>query len=267
MLQALPADQTRMNNFEVTAIPAFSDNYIWAITRGEKYCAVVDPGDPQPVRDFLKRRGLSLQYILITHHHPDHAGGVDALVAESGAGVFGPHDPRIPNQTRSFSAGEVVGMPRLAMQLQVIEIPGHTSTHIAFYGHDMLFCGDTLFSVGCGRLFEGTPEQMQVSLDLLGSLPEETRVYCGHEYTLSNCKFALAVEPENQDLIKRAEEARQAISAGKPTVPSTIGEELLVNPFLRTREVSVHEAARKRKPGVYMGAQTLAVIRAWKDAF
>ena len=131
----------------------------------------------------------------------------------------------------------------------------------------MLFCGDTLFSVGCGRLFEGTPEQMQVSLDLLGSLPDQTRVYCGHEYTLSNCKFALAVEPENQDLIKRAEEAKQALSAGKPTVPSTIGEELRVNPFLRTREVPVHEAARKRKPGVYMGAPTLAVIRAWKDAF
>jgi hydroxyacylglutathione hydrolase len=256
-----------MHNFEVTAIPAFTDNYIWAITQGEKYCAIVDPGEAQPVRDFLSHRGLSLEYILITHHHPDQTGGVAQLKAETGAGVFGPHDPRIPGQTRSFFEGETVGMPRLALQLRVIEIPGHTSTHIAFYGDDMLFCGDTLFSVGCGRLFEGTPEQMQTSLDKLASLPVETRVYCGHEYTLSNCQFALAVEPENKDLIKRAEAVRQARSAGKPTVPSTIGEELLVNPFLRTRQDSVNAAARKRKAGVYAGAPTLAVIRAWKDAF
>jgi len=256
-----------MNQFEVTAIPAFSDNYIWAITKGEKYCAVVDPGDPQPVREFLKRTGRSLQYILITHHHPDHAGGVDALLTETGAGVFGPHDLRVPNQTRSFSAGEAVGMPRLAMQLQVLEIPGHTSTHIAFHGHGMLFCGDTLFSVGCGRLFEGTPKQMQKSLDQLAGLPDETRVYCGHEYTLANCRFALEVEPDNPDLIKRFERAKQDLADGKPTVPSTIGEELLVNPFMRTREDAVVEAAQKRKPGVYEGAPTLEVIRAWKDTF
>lgn len=219
------------------------------------------------MREFLERTGLSLQYILITHHHPDHAGGVEALQAETGADVFGPHDQRIPNQTRSFSAGEVVEMPRLSLRLQVFEIPGHTSTHIAFYGEDMLFCGDTLFSVGCGRLFEGTPEQMQTSLDQLTSLPDKTRVYCGHEYTLSNCRFALAVEPDNPDLIKRAESAKRAISEGEPTVPSTIGEEQRVNPFLRTREDSVIDAARKHKPGVGPGAPTLAVIRAWKDAF
>jgi len=257
-----------MSSFEVTAIPAFSDNYIWAITHGvNNYCAVVDPGDAQPVREFLDRRGLSLQYILITHHHPDHIGGAAQLQAETGAGLFGPHDERIPGQTRSFSQGEVVGMPRLRLQLQVIEIPGHTRTHIAFYGENMLFCGDTLFSVGCGRLFEGTPKQMQMSLDRLASLPDETLVYCGHEYTLSNCAFALEVEPENQDLIRRAEAARQARAEGRPTVPSTIGEEILVNPFLRTRQETVNAAARKRKPGVYAGTPTLEVIRAWKDTF
>jgi hydroxyacylglutathione hydrolase len=256
-----------MNSFEVTPIPAFSDNYIWAVSRGEKYCAVVDPGDAQPVREFLKQTGLSLQYILITHHHPDHIGGVAELRAETGAGVFGPHDERIPGQTRSFSEGEVVGMPRLALQLQVIEVPGHTRTHIAFYGEGMLFCGDTLFSVGCGRLFEGTPEQMYKSLNKLACLPDETRVYCTHEYTLSNCAFALAVEPENEDLIRRAEAVKQARQAGKPTLPSTIGDENRVNPFMRCGEETVHAAARKRQPGVHIGPPTLGVIRAWKDAF
>jgi hydroxyacylglutathione hydrolase len=256
-----------MSKIEVTAIPAFSDNYIWLITAGDKYCAVVDPGDAEPVFDIIQKRNLSLEYILITHHHPDHTGGVAALKAATGAGVFGPHDKRIPDQTRSFTQGEGVGMPRMGMQPRVLEIPGHTSTHIAFYEPGILFCGDTLFSVGCGRLFEGTPNEMQRSLSELSNLPPETLVYCAHEYTLSNCEFALQVEPDNQDLINRTQAVREARAKGIPTVPSLLEEEMKINPFLRTHEPSVVEAARKRQPGVKPGVETLAVIRAWKDAF
>lgn len=256
-----------MPNIEVTAIPAFSDNYIWLITTGGASCAVVDPGDAQPVLDVLKDRGLRLDYILITHHHADHIGGMRRLQNSSGAEIFGPHDSRIPGQNRMFGEGETVSLPKLGLEFGVLEVPGHTSSHIAFHGHGCLFCGDTLFSVGCGRLFEGSPEQMQTSLDKLSALPPDSRVYCAHEYTLSNCQFALAVEPENPDLVRRALEVEQARELGKITVPSALDEEIAVNPFLRCRQETVVAAARNRHPGVEPGAETFAVIRAWKDSF
>jgi hydroxyacylglutathione hydrolase len=215
----------------------------------------------------VRREGLELEYILLTHHHPDHIGGVKELVAASDAQVYGPHDPRIPGQTRTFEEGDTVQLPRLGLEFEVIEVPGHTSTHIAFFGHGCLFCGDTLFSVGCGRLFEGTPEQMQASLDKLAALPGATQVYCGHEYTLSNCDFALEVEPGNPALQRRASAVEAARAAGRRTVPSELGEELAVNPFLRSREPEVVSAARRRDPEAEPGASTLGVIRAWKDAF
>jgi hydroxyacylglutathione hydrolase len=155
----------------------------------------------------------------------------------------------------------------LELEFRVIEVPGHTTSHIAFFGHGCLYCGDTLFSVGCGRLFEGTPEQMQTSLDKLAALPAETRVYCGHEYTVSNCEFALAVEPDNEDLARRASEAAASRAIGRSTLPSELGQELAVNPFLRCRQPSLVAAAQKRSPGAKPGASTLAVIRAWKDSF
>jgi len=256
-----------MPEVKVTALPAFSDNYIWLVSTGGDECAVVDPGAAEPVLQALKHEGLQLAHILITHHHPDHIGGVAELVAATGAVVYGPHDPRIPGQTRSFRQGERVGLDSLGLVFEVLEVPGHTSTHIAFHGHGCLFCGDTLFSVGCGRLFEGTAEQMQVSLDKLAALPPETRVYCAHEYTLSNCDFALAVEPDNPHLARRASAVEAARAAGRRTVPSTLAEELAVNPFLRSREPAVVQAARKRNPQAAPGASTLAEIRAWKDAF
>jgi len=256
-----------MPEINVTAIPAFSDNYIWLISTGGDECAVVDPGDAGPVLAALKREALQLACILLTHHHADHIGGVAELVASSGAAVFGPHDSRIPAQTRSFAEGERVDLQALGLSFEVIEVPGHTSTHIAFYGHGCLFCGDTLFSVGCGRLFEGSPEQMQESLDKLAALPPETRVCCAHEYTLSNCDFAREVEPGNRALVKRASAVEAARAAGRSTVPSTLAEELAVNPFLRSREPAVVRAARKRNPKATPGASTLAEIRAWKDAF
>lgn len=277
LLEFLPSAERRdarrirtgwdMPEINVTAIPAFSDNYIWLISTGGDECAVVDPGDAGPVLATLKREALQLDCILLTHHHADHIGGVAELVASSGATVFGPHDSRIPGQTRSFAEGERVDLEALHLSFEVIEVPGHTSTHIAYYGHGCLFCGDTLFSVGCGRLFEGSPEQMQQSLDKLAALPPETRVFCAHEYTLSNCDFAREVEPGNRALAKRASAVEAARAAGRSTVPSTLAEELAVNPFLRSREPSVVRAARKRNPNVTPGASTLAEIRAWKDAF
>jgi hydroxyacylglutathione hydrolase len=185
----------------------------------------------------------------------------------TGTEVFGPHDPRISGQNRMLAENERVALPALELEFRVLEVPGHTSSHIAFFGHGCLFCGDTLFSVGCGRLFEGSPEQMQQSMDKLAGLPAETRVYCAHEYTLSNCQFALAVEPENAQLISRSKEVQDRLAAGLGTVPSNLGEEFMVNPFLRCRQASVVSAAQKRKPGVQPGAGTLAVIRAWKDSF
>jgi hydroxyacylglutathione hydrolase len=219
------------------------------------------------VLDLLQEKGLNLCYILITHHHPDHIGGMKRLKEQTGAEVFGPHDPRINGQDRMFAENETVSLPALNLQFSVLEVPGHTSSHIAFFGHGCLFCGDTLFSVGCGRLFEGSPAQMQLSLDKLAALPEETRVFCAHEYTRSNCHFALAVEPENEHLLRRCSEVEDRRVAGLSTVPSLLGEEILVNPFLRSRQASVVTAAQQRKPGVQAGAETLAVIRTWKDSF
>jgi hydroxyacylglutathione hydrolase len=252
---------------EVTAVPAFSDNYIWLISTGGSSCAVVDPGDAKPVLEALDEHGLELEYILITHHHPDHIGGMRQLQEKSGAHIYGPHDSRITGQSRMFAEGERVSLPLMGLEFEVLEVPGHTSTHIAFHGHGCLFCGDTLFSVGCGRLFEGSPEQMQHSLDKLGALPAESRVFCAHEYTLSNCRFALAVEPRNTELLRRTREVESARELGQRTVPSLLGEEIAVNPFLRCRQDSVIAAARERQPGVASGAETLAVIRAWKDSF
>ena len=256
-----------MSEITVTAIPAFADNYIWLISTKGNHCAVVDPGDAGPVAKVLAQNGLELDYILITHHHADHTGGVAELVSAYGAKVFGPHDTRIPGQDQSFGEGESVHLPLLELDFSVMEVPGHTSSHIAFYGHGCLFCGDTLFSVGCGRLFEGTPEQMQSSMDKLAILPADTRVFCAHEYTLSNCDFARAVEPDNEKLLTRASEVEASRAIGRSTVPSELGEELAVNPFLRCRQPTVVSAARKRNPNAEPGASTLSVIRAWKDSF
>jgi hydroxyacylglutathione hydrolase len=256
-----------MSEVRITAIPAFSDNYIWLISTGGTACAVVDPGDANPVLNQLRRRGRELKAILLTHHHADHIGGVERLVAETGATVYGPHDPRINSVDHRVAEGDTVAIEALGLHFDVIEVPGHTSSHIAFHGHGRLFCGDTLFSVGCGRLFEGTPGQMQASLDKIRALPPETAIFCAHEYTLSNCDFARAVEPDNPILAKRASEVEAARAVGRMTVPSTLGEELAINPFLRTREAAVIEAARQRDPAAESGASTLAVIRAWKDSF
>ena len=254
-------------NVEIQAIPAFSDNYIWLIRGHGRACAVVDPGDHRPVMEELERQDLELAHVLITHHHPDHTGGLRGLLKKYPANVTGPRDSRISDLTRVVAEGDVVALPELGMELAVLEVPGHTRSHIAFYGDGALFCGDTLFSIGCGRLFEGSAEQMQSSLDKFSALPPQTRIYCAHEYTQSNCRFALQVEPGNTALQTRAREVDDARTRGERTVPSTLADELAANPFMRTRATDVVNAARKFNPDVSAGAETMAVIRAWKDRF
>ena len=256
-----------MDVLNVSAIPAYSDNYIWLIRTGGTACAVVDPGDAAPVLQVLDREGLDLRYILLTHHHPDHIGGMAALKSHSGARVFGPMDTRVRGIDQAVSEGDVVCLPALGLEFRVDEVPGHTLTHIVFTGHGCLFCGDTLFSVGCGRLFEGSAEQMQNSLDKLASLPADTRIYCGHEYTLANCRFALEVEPDNEELRRKTVHVTALRAASEITLPGLLGEELQVNPFLRSRTESVVEAAQKRDPSAAPGASTLGVIRQWKDSW
>lgn len=255
------------NKLEITAIPAFEDNYIWLLRAGGKACAVVDPGDAGPVLEVLEQQGLDLSYILLTHHHYDHVGGVPELLERYDARVFGPVDERIPRVDRACREGDVIELPDLYVKLQVLEVPAHTRTHIAFYMHGVLFCGDTLFSLGCGRFFEGTPADMQNSLDKLAALPADTRVYCAHEYTQANCKFALAVEPENEALKARAREIDSLRAADKITLPARLGDELETNPFLRTRISDVVGMARKIDAGASPGVATMGVIRAWKDHF
>lgn len=255
-------------SLRIEPIPAFEDNYVWLLHRGGRDAAVVDPGDATPVLEAFEARGLALTGILLTHHHWDHAGGVPELLERwPDAPVHGPEDRRLGDWNRPCREGDTVELPTLGLAFSVLDVPAHTRSHIAFHGHGVLFSGDTLFSVGCGRLFEGSAADMQNALDKLGALPPDTRVYCGHEYTLDNCRFALAVEPDNAALAARAEEARRLRSTGAMTLPARLGDELAVNPFLRCREAPVVAAARGRRDGVEPGAETLAVIRDWKDRF
>lgn len=249
----------------LAAIPTLETNYVWAIHDGQ-HCLLVDPGSAAEPLAFLAQHALTLNGILLTHHHHDHIGGVDDILARHAVPVIGPEDPRIRPITRRVSEGDTVTFDQPALELAVLETPGHTSSHIVFHNPDMLLAGDTLFSVGCGRLFEGTPEQMQASLDKLAALPDRTRLYCAHEYTQSNVEFALQVEPDNAALKARAEQVSRLRADGQITLPTTLGEERATNPFLRTREPAVITAAQQREPGSgHDPATVFGVIRRWKD--
>ena len=255
----------------ITPIPAFADNYIWTMCQ-ERSAVVVDPGDAAPVLDYLAREGLTLTAILATHHHNDHVGGVPALVHKFSVPVFGPANESIPDRTRALREGDVVDVPGLPVSLRVLDIPGHTAGHIAYFGdvggEPSLFCGDTLFAAGCGRLFEGTPQQMWTSLSALAALPEDTRVYCGHEYTLANLRFAQAVEPRNAALWDRQAREEAKRKQGLPTLPSTIALERATNPFLRAPVPEVRAAAEQHAGRPLSGdVETFATLRAWKNAF
>lgn len=250
-------------------IPAFSDNYLWLLHDGQR-ALIVDPGDAAPVLRALQENGLQLESILVTHHHPDHTGGVAELHAATGAPVYGPAREAIPEPFQRLQDGDTV--QALGLDFQVIDVPGHTAGHIAFFtpamdGRPLLFCGDTLFSGGCGRLFEGTPAQMLASLDRLAALPGNTRVCCTHEYTLGNLRFALAVEPDNDELIGYHARCAALRDQGRPTLPTSLAQELLINPFLRTRQATVMEAARRFDPAAHDDNTVFAAIRQWKNQF
>jgi hydroxyacylglutathione hydrolase len=216
----------------------------------------------------LAAQELRLEAILATHHHADHVGGVAALVAATGAAVFGPGRERMPVEVTRLAAGDRAPLAGLGLEFGVLDVPGHTAGHIAYVGHGALFCGDTLFSAGCGRLFEGTPEQMLASLDTLAGLPDDTRVFCGHEYTLANLHFAAAVEPGNSDIMDYVKRATALRAQGRPTLPSTIGLEKHVNPFLRSRHENVKSSAERRAGRMLpTPVAVFAEVRSWKDTF
>jgi hydroxyacylglutathione hydrolase len=255
----------------IIPIPAFSDNYIWLLREGDR-AAVVDPGDAAPVLAFLAAEGLSLRAILCTHHHGDHVGGVRALVERFPVPVFGPARETIPGRTVALADGDVVDVPGLPVRLRVLDVPGHTAGHIAYVGDvggtPVAFVGDTLFAAGCGRLFEGTAVQMSASLGRLAALPAATRVYCAHEYTLANLRFAAAVEPANAALRERILRDEATRAARRPTIPSTLRDELATNPFLRAAVPAVAAAAAARAGRALAGpVAVFAALREWKNEF
>ncbi|VVD87520.1 hydroxyacylglutathione hydrolase [Pandoraea anhela] len=257
----------------VFPVPAFQDNYLWVVDDG-KDAVVVDPGDAAPVLAYLESRGLTLRAILVTHKHTDHIGGVDTLRERFAVPVHGSAHEAIACVDHPHNGGETVHIEAPSMTLQVIDVPGHTAGHIAYFlragaaGAPRLFCGDTLFSCGCGRLFEGTPAQMLASLDTLAALPPATLVHCAHEYTLSNIRFALAVDPDNQALNAWHQEASALRAAGRPTLPTTLAQERATNPFLRSDAPAVIASAEAHADQASLSREAVfATVRGWKDSF
>ncbi len=254
----------------IVAIPAFQDNYIWALSSLEgSELIVVDPGTADPVFAYLQKNNLRLSTILITHHHWDHSGGIEALRAQfPDVQVIGPAHDNVKGLTKPVKENDVLRLANTNITLRVLDIPGHTLGHIAFYNEEILFCGDTLFSSGCGRVFEGTPAQMYESLNKLKKLSKNTLIYCGHEYTLANIAFAQCVEPNNKALAKRKEDVEYLRAKQSPSLPSTIEQELMCNPFLRCEEIDVIQAVQN-----HAGINTtdpvsiFSHLREWKNNF
>jgi hydroxyacylglutathione hydrolase len=259
-------------SLQVTAVPAFADNYLWLI-HNEQHAVVVDPGDASPINEALDSRQLTLIAILLTHHHADHAGGVSELINRWNVPVYGPAKEKIAGVTHPLSENDSVNFAQLGLALHVLDVPGHTAGHIAYVERDQhwLFCGDTLFAGGCGRLFEGTAAQMTQSLAKLSALADDYKVYCAHEYTASNLRFAVAVDPNNTALSARFKQVQAARERGESTVPSTLGEEKQTNPFLRYDQPAITQTLRDT--GKLSHAEPVsavaafAALREWKNSF
>jgi len=256
-----------MPGLQVIPLRAFKDNYVWTLRSGNSV-AVVDPGEAQPVLDYLAAEKVRLVAILATHHHQDHVGGIAELLAAGKVPVYGPRGEPIATLSQAVGGGDRVSLEQLGVSFEVLDIPGHTRAHVAYYGANMLFCGDTLFACGCGKAFEGTPQQLYASLEKLMALPDETLVYCGHEYTMSNIRFAKAVEPDNAALVEREASDARLRADNRPTLPSTIAREKATNPFVRVSRPAVVASANK-----YLGkrvsdpASVFAALRQWKNEF
>ena len=253
---------------EITPLPAFGDNYIWMLRNtGKKKVIAVDPGEAAQISNLMQESGFELAAVLLTHHHYDHTGGVSELLEQNPElPVYGPQIENIPGVNHPVCGGDRVEVDGMDIRFQVLDIPGHTAGHVAYYGEGVLFPGDTLFSVGCGRIFEGTHEQMVDALKQLADLPQETLIYCGHEYTLDNIGFAKWVEPENELVRSWEKRSRKMRAAGEATIPVQLRDELAINPFLRLSVPEVVAAAEKfaghslpDEVGVF------TAIRQWKD--
>lgn len=247
-------------------LPAFQDNYIWTVSNAAGKAVVVDPGEAGPVLREVAQ-GLEPVAILLTHHHPDHIGGVEELLGRFDIPCYAPFDDRIHLVTHRVAEGDRVQISELELDLEVMAIPGHTLSHVAFHGDGLLFCGDTLFSLGCGRLFEGSPGQMLSSLDRLAALPAHTQVCCGHEYTQANGRFALAVEPENSARDNRIEQVAALRTQGLPSLPSTLASERDCNPFLRIDQPSIRRSLQAQGLASNDRVEAFAALRSWKDRF
>lgn len=255
---------------KVSFARAFRDNYIWLIhaPADPRKVVAVDPGDAKPLEKKLADSSLELVAIFATHHHLDHVGGIAALCAAREIPVFGPATETVPSCTHPVGQGDDIELAELGLAFRVLDIPAHTAGHIAFTGHGAVFCGDTLFSAGCGRLFEGTAAQMVTSLSMLAELDEATQVYCGHEYTADNLRFALHVDPQNQDAVEYQAQCRAMMTERQCTLPSTIALEKRVNPFLRCDSPAVRAALERHTGKSGFGTiEAFAELRAWKDTF
>ncbi len=252
---------------QVEPIKAYSDNYIWALSSADdNRVVVVDPGQAEPVLAYLQENNKTLAGILITHHHWDHTTGVAQLKLQfPDITVFGPKDCPFEGIESALSEGDSINI--IGYDFTVLETPGHTLDHICYVGDGFIFCGDTLFSGGCGRLFEGTPTQMWHSLQKLSSLDENTLVYCTHEYTQANMRFASACQRTNDDVQAYAEKVNELRAQDLITLPSTIGLEKRINPFLRPQEISLQTFPPHQRPNDEEAESKFAALRRWKDDF
>lgn len=252
---------------DVFPVRAFRDNYIW-IVHNQHFALIIDPGDAKPVLNWLEQQKLQPIAILCTHHHHDHTSGIPALVQNFKIPVYGPASEKVPELTHPLIEGNTLKFPELPLGLAVLDVPGHTAGHIAYYNHDWLFCGDTLFACGCGRIFEGSAQQMFDSLQKLGSLSDTTLVYCTHEYTLDNIRFARAIDPDNPELIRLESNTEEKLARNEPTLPSSLAIEKATNPFLRCDQPAIiRSASLHAKRELADPVSVFAAIRDWKNHF